>query len=244
MEATEGGFLKNMYSGLGIVLTIGLLTLSCERTTSDANRNVDKDQVLTQETTVGHIPITDEIAGSAYRKRATKYFVVAGKDTSNYRPIFIESKEGAAVRLDLRTRYSGKPRPYQELLKELEIIFLEARKDYNLDSLKGISIGRLVHTGDLAIDITRQYYATFEQKDGIPTNDYPKIADFLLKSKLGSQFNNFLNKFEMEIDKISVEKVYFTTIESVKSSPNIRSDTTSLPDKILDCMTWIKVKNR
>lgn len=240
MEATERRFLKKYYSAFGIFITIGVLTLSCEQTTRDTSKNIDK--ALIQDTVVGHAPITDEIAGSAYRKRATEYFVIIDKDTSDYRPIFTESKEDGALGLDLRTRHAGKPRPYQELLNELGIIFPEAAKDYNLDSLKRISIGRLVNTGDFVVDIARQYYANFEQDNGIPTADYPRISSFLLKSKLASEFNTVLNQYRMEIDKISVEKVYFTTFESVRNSSKVEKDTTNLPRKILDCTTWIKVK--
>jgi len=63
---------------LSIVMIFG-----CNETNLE-NLEVKKTEIpgIVPDTIVGNKTITNEIAGSAYRNRATSYFVVIGNDTS------------------------------------------------------------------------------------------------------------------------------------------------------------------
>lgn len=94
------------------------------------------------------------IDGSTFRKRAESYFLILNKGTSDFQPIFTESKERNRVGLNLR--YEKKSRSYKQRLAELKKILPVAAKDFHLDSLRSIFVGRLISSGDLAINVTDQ----------------------------------------------------------------------------------------
>ena len=121
---------------------------------------VQDNAILLQDTTVGSKIITDEIAGSAYRKSAKGYFLIIGKDTSKFTCIFSDSKDGKYVSLD----FIGKDNQtsYRERMEHLRIILPFASKDYKMDSLKSIYFGRLVNNGDIAIELTKNYRMKFK----------------------------------------------------------------------------------
>jgi hypothetical protein len=203
------------------------------------------DTITCQKNLIG------EIAGSAYLQRATGYFLISGNDTSAFMPIFTESKENGKININLNLPYAGlnkpfpgeipvnDPKPYSQWSKELAIILKTASKDYNLDSLGSISVGRLILTGDLAIDITKEYNKRFGNKKQITTADYGEIEKFLLTSKLAKNFNNLLKPYKLTAKKISIEKTFFTTQKDLINNSSTETLDDSIPDSILDCITWI-----
>jgi hypothetical protein len=199
---------------------------------------------LTNDTVIGSKTIIDEIAGSAYRKRATGYFVIIGKDTSDYTYIFTESKDGGKVGIDLNIPYSKAAMTYRQRLEELKIVLPKAATDYNFDSLTSISFGRLILSGDLAIDITNQYRQKFGTSDKIKVEDYKVVEQFLASSKLGADLDKLFKPYSISIDKVSIEKLFFTTKKELYWASKIETDSINTPDKILDCMTWVKLTKR
>jgi hypothetical protein len=182
--------------------------------------------------------MTDE--GSEYRPRAISYCVIMGNDTSNYTCVFTQLK---TRKVNIRSNISPRKRAmtYKQRLKELKLIFAKASKDFNFDSLQYISLGRLVESGDLAIDITKEY----KQKYGTFKNlfiDYNKFADFLTKSKLGRDLEDILKPYSTSIASISVEKLLFTTKEELYSTSEIETDKTQVPEEILDCQIVVRLK--
>jgi len=130
---------------------------SCSNQSGKKQKNEEKIIIPLSEAAIGKKIITNEMAGSAYRKRAIQYFAMAGQDTSGFRPIFTESSENGAIGINLNLPYTNKTETYARRLNELKLILPKAGEDFNLDSLYGMSVGRLIQTGDLAIDITKEY---------------------------------------------------------------------------------------
>ncbi len=77
-------------------LFIAILFTACVQTGKKAELIEDKNPKVTGPLVIRET-ITNEIAGLSYRKRATMYYRVNGKDTSNFRPIVKESKESGIV---------------------------------------------------------------------------------------------------------------------------------------------------
>ena len=69
-----------------VFLTI--LSLACSQ-----NGQSDSFKVVATDTIIGSKYIKDEIAGSAYRKRAIGYFVIIGKDTSDFTCILLNLRQ-------------------------------------------------------------------------------------------------------------------------------------------------------
>lgn len=240
-----------------IIITI--LAVSC----TSPNRPDGKNDRITSEihlndTVIGKSDLLGKIAGSAYLQRATGYYVVAGKDTSEFMPVFTLSKEKNHVGIDLnlgnlnKVKSKGKmsgsswntSKTYLMWLKELEKILVYASAEYDLDSLTGIKCGRMVLTGDLAVDVTRQYHEKFSENREITTADYQEIAQFLMETRLAADFNALLEPWSLKVEKIGIEKAFFTTRDDLLKNSVPEIPVEEIPVTVFDCIVWMIIEYR
>ncbi|MEO9965790.1 MAG: hypothetical protein ABJF11_08380 [Reichenbachiella sp.] len=190
------------------------------------------------EYSIFSIDVNDQLAGSAYRKRATGYQLITLLDSSLFIPSFSESNEGAvSIRLSLHPQLT-----YEKQLDQMRLILPVAAKAYNLDSLRGIYLGRLVQSGDLAIEVTIEYLQIFGGYASTATTEYEKIGVFLSKSKLGQDWNEILQPYGLQVTGASVEKVFYTRPYGPIKIDSSRYSNIEIPDQLLDCMTWLEIR--
>jgi hypothetical protein len=197
---------------MSIKISLVLLTIflfGCKRNPQNNFTQTTTENKITVDTIVGSKSITDEIAGSAYRKRAIGYFVIIDKDTSDYTCIFTESKDGGEVDIDFIMKNFKADITYRQRLDELKIVLPKAAADFNFDSLKGIYFGQLVFSGDLTVDVPKQY----QQKVGIndKCQSYPAVGQLLKESKFGVDLDNLFKPYSVTVDNVSIEKHFFTS---------------------------------
>lgn len=229
------------------LINIGLLLFlqsACSDNSQPNSPETTEKNILTNDTVIGSKTITDEIDGSAFTQKATSYFVVVGKDTSDFTCIFNKLKEGEGGDVRMNIRFEKATVTYRQRLIELKIILSIAAKDYKFDSLTTISLGRLVLSGDLAIDITNQYRQKFGTNDKINVENHRIVEEFLAKSKLGVDIDSLFKPYSISVDKVSIEKLFFTTKKDLYSVSKIETASANTPDKILDCMIWVKLKKK
>lgn len=220
-----------------------LLLTSCQEAGKHSSEQQETTSASAPDTIVGSKPITDEIPGSAYRESATGYFVIVGTDTSDYMPVFTKSKDDGHIVLDLRLPHFNDNLTFGQRMQELSKILPRAATEYNFDSLSSISIGRLMLTGDLAIEVTAHYKEKIGEPATIQIDQYKKISEFLKASPLGHEFNKLFAPFSLTVDHIDVEKVYFADKdEFFKLDIKTKTDSSEIPDKILDCLTRVRLK--
>jgi hypothetical protein len=227
-----------------LTITVLLLLNACTKPDQENSALVKKQQGhAIPVTIIGKRNVINEIAGSAYLKRATGYFIIAGKDTSDYRVIFTENKDDGKVALDIHyDKYNKKGKLFAIRMEEFTRILPEAQKDYNFDSLATISLGRLVSTGDLAVEITKDYLKKYGENYKII--DYKVITDFLFDSELAQSFNKLFASYSIMVKQISAEKIFFTTKHDLYYSSLVDADSTGIPSRILDCITWIYLEKK
>ena len=225
-----------------LLLLATAIVYGCQESKQDAERPVLVNSAALPDTIIGSRPVSDEIAGLSYRKRATQFFVIVGKDSSDYGPIFTESKEGGAVRLILSLPYFQNGIYHRQRMEELKQILPTAAKEYSFDSLTGVSIGRLVLTGDLAIKITNQYINAVGAPGPIRTADYDRISKFLLNSQLATDFNELFKLYDLSVIEVGVEKVFFTTSDELYHFSSLETDSANVPKQILDFIANIRLK--
>jgi hypothetical protein len=225
------------------LLTAGFLTAMFfnEGCTSTSTNKTN----LTGDTTVGSKVLTNEIAGSAYMKRAKGYFVITNKDTSGFTCIFSEAKESEEISMDIHGE--ARMMTYRQRMDELKRILPEAAKDFKFDSLKSVYFGRLVENGDIAIEVTKEYRQKFgESNESSKINDhikdYREVSEFLAKSKLAKDFNELFKPYSISVNKAFVEKVFFTDKGALYWGSKIETDTTAIPNRILDCIIGLGFK--
>ncbi|MET4084015.1 hypothetical protein ABIB40_003988 [Pedobacter sp. UYP30] len=231
--------IKNI--NLILVLFIVLLTACNDNRQNRFAQKLIENKVII-DTIVGSKTITDELAGSAFRKRAIGYFVIIDRDTSDYSCIFTEAKDGGNVEINLNASYLKPAISYKKRLAELRIILPNAAKDFNFDLLTGISFGRLISSGDLAINVTKQYHQKFGASDKLKS--YTAVAQFLKESKLGTDLNNVLKPYSISVDKVSIEKLFFTSPRGLYWASKIETDSLNVPDKILDCIIGVHLRKK
>lgn len=222
-----------------IQLTFGvciILLTACNENKQNNLSQTDDKTAASGDTIVGTKIITNEIAGSAHRNRAMGYYLTVDKDTSDFICIFFESKDGGKVGIDLNIPYSKRSMTYRQRLSEFQTILPIASKDFNFDSLTSISFGRLILSGDLAIDVTKQYIEKFGTSSKIGSNRI--VANFLNESKLATDIDSIFKPYSISVDNISIEKLFFTPKSDLYWASKIETDTTNVPEKIIDCMLW------
>ncbi|MBE9510422.1 MAG: hypothetical protein IMY71_06045, partial [Bacteroidetes bacterium] len=116
----------------------------------------------------------------------------------------------------------------------------QASTDFCFDSLKTIFIGRLILSWDLAIEVISQYRQAFGENEKI--EDHQKVSQFLLESRLTTDLNKLLNTYNISVDKVYPEKIFFTTKKDLCRASKIETDSTSVPGIILDCLIWVGLK--
>lgn len=223
---------------LFVFACIIISTLSCTIYTKKKAEAVKEAKSLIF---VGSKEITNEIAGSAYRKRATQYFIVNEVDTSSFKPIVILSNSDASVRIRFDIGYRVNDLSYADRLSQLKTILKKASQDYNLDSLKYVGIGRLVLHGDMTAALSASYIDLYGDK-GISVKEYGKVCAFLSASQLSIDLNNIFTAYNIEIESYSIEKAFFTSRKVLKTYSKLDNDTINIPEKILDCDCWIQMK--
>jgi homoaconitase/3-isopropylmalate dehydratase large subunit len=217
------------------------IILSCQSGKQNSSI-VDKAKGIAKEDTlVVSVPAGPEMAGSAFRERATNYFVVHGRDTSDFRCVFAESNEGGKVRIFMKTPYSDSKTSYRQRMDEMKRILPVAAKEYNFDSLISLSLGRLVETGDLAVKVTREYIGKYGNNYNLRLKDYKPVADFLKESELGKDLDTLFLPFSVTVKRIVIEKLFFTTREELLRNGTIEYNISAIPYRILDCITWVQL---
>jgi len=231
-----------------LILPVSVLCACSNPQGRDASTDKALQIISLTDTVVGSKIITDEMSGSAFRKKATSYFMIYPDDTSGFMPVFSESKDDkGAVSLDMNIPYANDNITYSRRIRELKTIVKEAAKEYNLDSLKTVSLGRLILTGDLAVELTEAWLEQYGDNGdhmAITTKDYPKISGFLLNSKLAADFNEVFEPFSLSVKKVIIEKAFFTTSGELLNYCSLERDTAGIPGRILDCITWIALEKQ
>jgi hypothetical protein len=223
------------------VIFLLLIFLSCsdQRKQQTDNISTSEQNTLVQDTVVHTWDARDELAGSLYRTQAKGYQLVAGNDTSDFKCYLTKGKGNGRVSMTIGFL---KTKSYKEQSDELEGIVPFAFDNFqvNNDSFQSISLGRLIETGDLCIEISRQYQSEFGYSEKLP--DSKRLNDIFLRSKLAADWNSLLKNFDLEVVGTSTEKIFFTDGTDIFSYSMIESDTAAIPSKIVDCILWVSVK--
>lgn len=204
------------------------------------NKAADADRPLfLNDMVVISKTITNEIAGSAYRKRATQYRLANKSDTSQCTIIIIESNKNefdhdGSVHLQIDF---DKNKSYREQKAELAMLLETACKEYKFDSLKSIYSLWLPSLGDLNIKISKE----LETKDvKLIRKNYWKLNDFLLTSSLSKEINDIFKKYKLRAKQFSIEHFgYYAGPETLKRYSKIETDPADFPAKIIQGAMWI-----
>lgn len=198
------------------------------------------DRIIRQDTTVVGLVNLHEMPGNTYLSRSMRYFLKIGNDSSRFHCLLYESKENKKLGMDLRLAHETMT--WSQQLRELEAMMPVITKEFFLDSLGSISLGRLCHTGDADADVTRLYRDKVTKSRKIPS--YRLISQFLLHTALTSRLNELLLPYGLKVKAYSLEKVFFIPKNSVISDTRFETAVTDIPDFLLDAMVWVTIQRK
>ena len=126
-------------------------------------------------------------------------------DSSDFRAQFRASNGNVYISLTL-----SKELPFQKQIDEFKIILSKANKEFNLDSLKSISMNLNRYSGDLILDISSipeiQEYIKYCDDNDIPVLHYKIVSKEVLKSKLIQLLLKCLDDYDLNIVYASIQK--------------------------------------
>ncbi len=216
-----------------VALSVLLFINSCKNNENDSLVNVTNSP----DTLVRSELLITEIAGFSSPLKSEKFYLIIKNDTSDFTCLLNTSKENRTYSLNISFYDSNTS--YEDRLRAIRTILPYINKKYRLDSLKSIYLGRLIYYGDLAISVTEAYNREYSSHKKI--EDYQAISTFLLETQLAYDFNELLKPYAVSIQKISPEKIFFADKRELLSLSKVKHNQDSIPDKILDCMLWLKV---
>jgi hypothetical protein len=239
-----------------LIILITLLFFACSSKTKSSDFVlVRQEQKGMIDTIVAKKTISSDIRSSSYKEK--EYFVVIRKDTSIFSCIFFENNINRKIRInfdyDVNKRGSVSllnsipviekeynipysKITYKQQLNELSMILKKSLEDFNLSQVQYICF-ELSSNGDLAINITNQFMKS-------KTKNRKYIEQILLNSQFCSDLNNILKPYSIAIEQISIEKFSLISKEIFYEVCRIETKETKIPDKILDCMVYVEVKQK
>jgi len=223
-----------------ILILLTVLLFGCNELRERNDQQSASAIALSVDTIVGSTDVLEESGGSYYVNKALQYYVIIGKDTSDFSCVISESKKDGRLSINLNRSHAEPTVSYRKRMEDMRIILPAVSKDFNLDSLSGLFMGRLILNGDLAIAVTKEYQTQFATTDGGLSN--LAVGQFLKESTLGTDLNDLLKDYSLAVDKVMVEKAFFTRANEIYAANKLETDSTNVPDKILDCLTWVTFK--
>lgn len=237
-----------------LLLLIFIILYSITQKFAHANHN---HSVL--DTIIVSKLIPEDISGSLYKEK--EYFIVTGKDTSSFSCVFSENKKTELINIKfeydlynkksmtslfdtiavtdvkfiLQKRYSSLS--YKQQINEFKMILQKAVEDFDFNNLHYLFFGVLSSSGDLAISLTNQYVMQF----GKDVTDQ-RVKQFLKVSQLVFDINSCLKPFSILVEDISIEKSYFVSSKELFKTSEIETDQMLVPNSILNCYIYVKLK--
>lgn len=211
------------------VLLIFILQIACgvPATNSDLKMTLNDTIVISKK-------ITNEISGSAYRKKATQYQLINSFDTSKFSIIISESNSNefdhaGSVYLELNF---DKDKSFRQQKQELKVLLANASKEYKLDSLKSIYSIWTPTLGDLDLKVSKELESRKDIKK--IQNNYWRLNDFLLNSSLSLEINDIFSQYKLTVKQYSIEHLsYYSKLEILKEYSKIETKPIDFPMEII-----------
>jgi len=160
--------------------------------------------------------------------KSYSYYWLVGKDTLDFRLNASEYKEDSAFNI---AALNKSPMLFTDALKKIEACLPLIKEDFDVSKINSIYFNSPIYY----LDLTKELSSEYEQKFGQKYMGYEKLNQFLLKSSLNLQLDNFLNPLNKKVKGYGIEKFQLIDKKDYNMRlPNV--DTTEYPKFIIDGM--------
>jgi hypothetical protein len=122
---------------------------------------------------------------------------------------------------------------FQQHLHYQQLILEELANDYALNRTSSIFLGRLLYTGDLALQTTKEIQTA--NWDG----SHAQLNLLLPQTEVVRAYQTILSPFGLTVRDVSIEKVMLAEKSSLLNFATITMPENEQPDRVLDGMLWL-----
>ena len=184
-----------------ILSVLAVITSSCRQNNARKQIEMASDAQGIQDTTViKQRNVLNEFRYSIYSK-SYSYYWLAGKDTLDFILNAKEYEKDSTLHIDIRHK---EPILFATVLERIEACLLIIKEDFDVSKFSSIYFKEPLYYLDLAKKLSNEY----EQEFGRKNISYEKLNQFLLKSYLNVQLNNFLNPLNKKVKRYEIEKFH------------------------------------
>ena len=212
-----------------IILSVLALVLGgCRQTT--------KKQIVTtdiQDTIIIKQKNVLNVFEASYQSKSYSYYWLAGKDTVDFALNVVKYKTDSVLSLDVSHK---NPILFTTALEKIEECFPLIKEDFDVSKFESINFKVPVFYLDLAKNLSNEY----EQEFGRKNISQERLNQFLLKSNLTLQLNDFLSPLNKKVKRYGFEKFHLIDKENYNEYlPNV--DFAEYPEFTLNAHIGISV---
>ena len=195
--------MKNaIFINLTLILSSTLGFISCNQQTESNNQTaVTKDK--TDTIIVKHKNDLNKSYEVGFLSKSYSYYWLVGNDTLDFSVNAREYEKDSTLHLSI---YHKKPIIFSTALTKIKECLPHIQEDFKLKKLNSFYFRDPIYYFDLVKQLSTEYEKQFGRKN----ISYEKLNDFLLKSKLNKQLDNFVSPLDKKIKRYSIEKFHLT----------------------------------
>lgn len=165
----------------------------------DKKTNQEKVRFVRDTIVVKQRNVLNKSYEVGFYSKSYTYNWISGTDTLDFVISATEHEKDSTLHLDI---YHDKPILFTAVLSNINECFPLIKEDFDITKFSSLYFKSPINYLDLAKELSSEY----EQKFGRKSISYESLNQFLLKSALNTQLENFLIPFNKGVKGYSIEK--------------------------------------
>lgn len=228
--------MKNrIFIKLTLIISFTLVFISCNQETKKNNQTtVTNDK--TDTIIVKHKNDLNKSYEVGFLSKSYSYYWLVDNDTLDFSVNAREYEKDSTLHLSIHHK---EPKIFTTTLTKINECLPRIREDFHLTKLNSLYFRDPIYYFDLIKVLSSEYEKQFGRKN----ISYEKLNQFLLKSKLNKQLDNFANPLDKKVNRYSIEKFHLTDKKYFGDYlPNV--DLTEYPEFTINGMgLYIQLEN-
>lgn len=193
---------KAIFTNLTLILSLTLGFISCNQETKSNNQTtVTNDK--TDTIIVKHKNDLNKSYEVGFLSKSYSYYWLVGNDTLDFSVNARQYEKDSTLHLSIHHK---KPIIFTTALTRINECLPQIKEDFYLTKLNSLYFRDPIYYFDLVKELSTEYEKQFGRKN----ISYEKLNDFLLKSKVNKQLDNFVSPLDKKIKRYSIEKFHLT----------------------------------
>ena len=185
---------------LFFITVIGFI--SCVQETK-SKKQTEKSFANLDTLIVKHKHLLNKSYEVGFYSKSYSYYWLVGKDTLDFVVNATEYEKDSTLHLNI---YHKQPMLFTNALTKINECIPSIKEDFYISKLNSFYFRDLIYYFDLTKELSTEYEKQFGRKN----ISYEKLNRFLLSSNLNKQLNNFVNPFDKNVKRYSIEKFHLT----------------------------------